>query len=234
MPGRKSALIASATLLLAVLVLLAGPLVKGGILPWQLGLGLFAIGSLVAAIGGLICLIIVIRNRGGKLASAGMVAGLMAAMILIRIVTGSSGVPRIHDITTDTANPPQFVSVTAALRGLGSNSIAYDPAVAPQQAAAYPAIRPRLIARPPAEVFDSVTKAIVARGWTVVGADSATGRIEATDTSGWWGFKDDIVVRLRPEGTGTRIDVRSVSRVGQSDLGANAARIEKLLDSVSG
>lgn len=234
MPGRKSALIATATILLAVLVLLSGPLVKSGLLPWFLGLGLFAIGSLVSAIGGLICLIIVIRNRGGMLATAGMITGLGAAVILIRIVTGSSGVPPIHDITTDTANPPQFVSVTSALRGEGANSIAYDPALAPQQTAAYPAIKSRLITKPPAEAFDIVTKAIVARGWTVVGADSATGRIEATDTSGWWGFKDDVVVRLRPEGTGTRIDVRSVSRVGQSDLGANAARIEKLLESVSG
>jgi uncharacterized protein (DUF1499 family) len=233
MPAPKTALVAWLTIAFTLLVLLAGPLVKYGVLPWQIGLALFALGSLLAAVGGLICLVMVFRKRGGRLAIGAMLAGLGAAAVLARIITGSSGVPPIHDITTDSANPPQFVSVTPALRGAGSNPLAYDPALAPLQTAAYPRVRPRTTAKTPAEVFDIATKAVVARGWTVIGADSASGRIEATDTSGWWGFKDDIVIRLRPEGAGTRIDMRSVSRVGESDLGANAARIEKLLDAIT-
>lgn len=234
MLSRRSSIIAGGTIALAFVVLLAGPLTKIGLLPWLAGLGLFALGSLAAAVGGLICLVIVIRNRGGLLATGGMVAGLAAAAVLAKIITRSGNVPQVHDITTDTVNPPLFVSITPALRGAGSNSITYDPAVAPKQAAAYPGVRPRTTTKSPAQMFDIATKAVVARGWTVVGADSATGRIEATDASGWWGFKDDVVIRLRPDGEGTRVDIRSVSRVGRSDLGANAARIEKLMAEIAG
>ena len=69
-------------------------------------------------------------------------------------------------------------------------------------------------------------------GWTIVTADSASGHIEATDTSRWFGFEDDIVIRLTPWGAGTRVDVRSVSRVGQGDVGANARRIRRYLDAL--
>jgi uncharacterized protein (DUF1499 family) len=66
-------------------------------------------------------------------------------------------------------------------------------------------------------------------GWEVVASDAATGRIEATATSRWFGFKDDVVVRIRPEGAGSRVDVRSMSRVGVGDLGANAERVREFL-----
>jgi uncharacterized protein (DUF1499 family) len=68
--------------------------------------------------------------------------------------------------------------------------------------------------------------------WEVVGSDQSTGRIEATDTTPWFGFKDDIVVRITPWGSGTRVDVRSVSRVGRSDVGTNARRIRDFLDAL--
>jgi len=71
-----------------------------------------------------------------------------------------------------------------------------------------------------------------ASGWAIVAADSAAGRIEATATTAWFGFKDDVVVRVAPEGTGSRVDVRSVSRVGKSDVGANARRIREYLERV--
>ena len=66
-------------------------------------------------------------------------------------------------------------------------------------------------------------------GWQVAATDTAAGRLEATHTTRWFGFKDDVIVRIRPEGTGSRVDVRSVSRVGLSDLGANAERIRGFL-----
>jgi uncharacterized protein (DUF1499 family) len=66
--------------------------------------------------------------------------------------------------------------------------------------------------------------------WEIVASDAPAGRIEATATTMWFGFKDDIVVRVRPEaGGGSRVDVRSVSRVGQSDVGANAKRIREFI-----
>ena len=69
-------------------------------------------------------------------------------------------------------------------------------------------------------------------GWEIVASDPAQGRIEATATTFWFGFKDDIVVRLAAEGTGSRVDVRSLSRIGSSDVGANAQRIRAYLEKV--
>jgi len=67
----------------------------------------------------------------------------------------------------------------------------------------------------------------------VVASDAAAGRIEATATTRWFGFKDDVIVRIRPEAAGSRVDVRSVSRVGRGDLGANAARVREFLAKLS-
>ena len=78
---------------------------------------------------------------------------------------------------------------------------------------------------PPDAAFERALSAVHALGWELVADDTGAGRIEATDTTFWYGFKDDVVVRIRPDGGGSRIDVRSKSRVGRSDVGANAARI---------
>jgi uncharacterized protein (DUF1499 family) len=70
--------------------------------------------------------------------------------------------------------------------------------------------------------------------WEVVAADAAAGRIEATATTPWFGFRDDIVVRIVPADGGSRVDVRSVSRVGKGDLGVNARRIREFLGRLGG
>lgn len=233
MMGKRGGLIAAVTIALALLAVLAGPLVKFGVLPWKAGLALFALGSLVAGIGGVVCAVMLFWQRN-PLRIAGAVTGVIAALIFAKIILGAGAVPPIHDITTDTGNPPQFVGITQAVRGEGSNTLVYDQALARQQIVAYPNIRPRIVNAPPAQVFDKALKVVTAKGWAVAVADAATGRIEATATAGWWGFKDDVVIRLAPNGTGSRIDVRSVSRVGESDLGANAARIESLLGAIAG
>ncbi len=102
------------------------------------------------------------------------------------------------------------------------------------QTAAFPEQKPLVVADAPAAAFDKALAAARAQGWTIVASDPLTGRIEATAVVPWWGFKDDIVVRLTPQGTGTRIDVRSASRVGLGDLGVNARRIADYLDKVAG
>ena len=66
-------------------------------------------------------------------------------------------------------------------------------------------------------------------GWEIAAAEAGEGRIEATDTTAWWGFKDDVVIRITAEGEGSRLDIRSMSRVGKSDIGKNAERIRKCL-----
>jgi uncharacterized protein (DUF1499 family) len=83
---------------------------------------------------------------------------------------------------------------------------------------------------PPDQAYSRALAAVGALGWEIVATVPAEGRIEATDTTAWFGFKDDVVIRIRPQGSASRVDVRSKSRVGMSDLGANAERIGRLLD----
>ncbi len=138
-------------------------------------------------------------------------------------------VPPIHDISTDTQNPPRFVAVLA-LRANAPNAAEYAGAmVAEQQRRAYPDIVALQSSLPPARIFPFVEAVARALGWKVVAIAPEEGRLEATDTTLWYGFKDDIVVRVARERSGSRVDVRSVSRVGRSDLGANAARIRAFL-----
>jgi uncharacterized protein (DUF1499 family) len=138
--------------------------------------------------------------------------------------------PYIHDITTDVVNPPEFVA-TRALRKEGENPADYaGPEVAQQQQEAYPDLMPMVTDVPPAEVFEKAQAAIGKMGLELVDADPQSGRIEATDTSFFYGFKDDMVVRIVPAPEGTRVDVRSKSRVGRSDLGQNAKRIRKFFE----
>jgi uncharacterized protein (DUF1499 family) len=138
-------------------------------------------------------------------------------------------VPRIHDITTDTASPPRFVSVVP-LRGGAPNSVEYGgPEIAAQQRQGYPDLQPLSLPVPPNQAFDRALATARKMGWEIVASDPTSGRIEATDTTFWFGFKDDVVIRVAPAEHGSRIDVRSLSRVGLSDVGTNAARIRKYL-----
>ena len=139
-------------------------------------------------------------------------------------------VPPIHDISTDTDNPPAFVAVTAALRGPDTNPLEYGGAeLARAQHEAYPDLAPLALPVPPAQAFARALAAAKQMGWAIVAQDETAGRIEATATTFWFGFKDDIVVRIAAADGGSRVDVRSVSRVGKSDLGTNARRIRQYL-----
>jgi len=151
------------------------------------------------------------------------------------LVPGSArNKPPIHDITTDTADPPPFVAIVP-LRRDARNPVEYGgPAVAAQQREAYPDIAPLSLPVPPAQAFERAERAARGQGWEIVAAVPAEGRIEATDTTRWFGFKDDVVIRVRPEGAGSRVDVRSVSRVGRGDVGTNARRIGQFLDALRG
>jgi len=140
--------------------------------------------------------------------------------------------PPIHDITTDTRDPPRFVDILP-LRRDAPNAAEYGgERIAAYQLGAYDDIGPITYRRPPHEVFPRVLKVVEKLGWNVIAAAPDEGRIEATDLTFWFGFVDDIVIRIRPEGAGSRVDIRSVSRVGVSDLGTNARRIRGFLDAV--
>jgi uncharacterized protein (DUF1499 family) len=138
-------------------------------------------------------------------------------------------VPAIHDITTDWENPPAFSAVAPLRRG-APNPVEYGgAAVADQQRKAYPDIQPMLVDASPARTFERALEAAREMGWEIVDANPAQGRIEATATTLWFGFKDDVVIRVSATDSGSRIDLRSLSRVGRSDVGANAARIRAYL-----
>lgn len=207
---------------------------RSGLLPAPAALGLLAVGLLLslwvlgAGLWGLL--------RGGaaqlgprELAGLAL-AGVMCAIPLFSIAA-SIGAPPIHDITTDTDDPPGF-DVIVGVRGDSSNPLEYrGPELAATQRAAYPDIQPLVVGMPAEEVLESARAVAEAVGWRVVSVNAEAGLLEATDTTFWFGFKDDVAVRLRPaEAGGTRVDVRSISRVGLGDLGANAARVRRFLE----
>ena len=143
-------------------------------------------------------------------------------------------VPPIHDITTDTDNPPTFVAI-APLRANSPNGVVYGgPEVAAAQHKAYPDIGPLTLPVPPSNAWTRVLQVVKQAGWEVVAADATTGRIEATDTTRWFAFKDDVVIRVSAVPGGSRIDIRSVSRVGRNDIGTNARRIRAFLSMLAG
>jgi len=169
-------------------------------------------------------------RRGFPLAVAGIVLGALAFGVPGNWYRIAKEVPMIHDITTDTENPPVFVAVLP-LRKDAPNSAAYGgPEIAAQQRAAYPDIRPLVSDLPPEKAYDRARTVARQMGWNIVDENPSEGRIEATATTRWFGFKDDVVLRIVPAaGNGSRVDIRSVSRVGRSDVGTNARRIRAFL-----
>ncbi len=237
-PARNSriALVGFAVALLAALMVVgAGPVHRFNLvelsfafalLRWGAWLGLAAVVLALAAAwitrpGG--------PGRGFVLALAGIVLGGLAFGAPFTMLQAARKVPPIHDITTDTEDPPRFQAILP-LRGTAPNSVDYKgAAVAKEQRAAYPDIEPLTLAVAPAAAFQRALNGARDLGWEIVATAPTEGRIEATDTTFWFGFKDDIVVRVTPTAVGSRIDVRSVSRVGVSDLGKNAARVRTYL-----
>ncbi len=220
----------------ALAVGLAGPGYRFGwwglgpafmLLRWGAGLGLVAGGTALVAIGASATGRTRARLALGILALA---VALAAFAIPWRMQREARRVPPIHDVTTDPEDPPVFVAVVARRAG-ARNPVEYaGPAVAAQQRAAYPDLAPLDLAAPPERVFPAVEAAARDLGWEIVAAARAEGRLEATATTAWFGFKDDVVVRVRAKGSGSRVDVRSLSRIGVGDLGVNAARVRAFLE----
>ena len=171
------------------------------------------------------------RFRAGRVPAlaAVLVIGLGIAYFPWQWIQAARSVPAINDITTDTDNPPAFVALIAARAGAAVPSAYPGGETAAKQRQGYPDLRPLELPVPPAIAFARALDAARSMGWHVEAADAATGRIEATATTPWFGFRDDVVVRVAPAPMGTRIDVRSASRVGKSDLGTNAKRIRAYL-----
>ena len=216
-------------LISALLLLSAGPGTRLGL--WEYGTGFllmrmaFFVG--LAAVGMAIVLFALPRTRQNNaiVLSSAVLLGAVVAWIPWNGLQTARSLPFIHDVTTDMQDPPAFVAVLP-LRADAPNPPAYaGEEVARLQRDGYPDIQPLRVIRPAAEVFDPALEAARQQGWEIVAAVPDEGRIEATDTTTWFGFKDDVVIRIKASDDGSRIDIRSKSRVGGSDVGANAARI---------
>ncbi|OFZ86983.1 MAG: hypothetical protein A3F74_25925 [Betaproteobacteria bacterium RIFCSPLOWO2_12_FULL_62_58] len=204
---------------------------------WDLGTGFTLLGwsVYIGAGGGVVALVafVLAAVRRDGIHSTASVIGVAIALALVlpswNLQRTASQVPYIHDITTDTENPPPFVALLA-VRQKAPNGAAYAGAeIAQAQKAAYPDIKPALLDMPPAQAFERALAAARKMGWDIVAAEPAQGRIEATATTFWFRFKDDVVIRIVAEGHGSRLDIRSMSRIGRSDLGTNAKRIRAFL-----
>lgn len=217
------------------MTLLAGPGTRLEIWPWQLGLMLMTYGAyvgLAAGLGALILLAMTVSPRWRSqfwVAVAALVIAAAAVAPPMTMRSTARSLPLIHDVSTDLVDPPKFVALLAQRKASPNGADHGGAAVAKLQSQGYPDIKPMVVPSPPNAALQRAIDAARSLGWEIVASDPAAGRFEATATTAWWGFKDDVIVRIRPEGAGSRVDVRSVSRVGLSDLGANAKRIREFL-----
>jgi uncharacterized protein (DUF1499 family) len=215
--------------------LISGPGTRFGLFGYRTGLKLFFMAGqagLIVGIAALFVLIFAVYKRAPK-----KLLGLIAFAVLLSVAAGLPGrvfkakageVPRIHDITTDPDDPPKFVDI---VRPPGTNSLEYaGERIKEQQLAAYPDIKPATMAFDANAAFERALSVARSMGWRIVADKREEGRLEATATTAFFGFKDDIVIRIRKVSDSTStVDIRSSSRVGLSDVGANAARIRAFL-----
>ncbi|QHJ11967.1 hypothetical protein FX988_02208 [Paraglaciecola mesophila] len=229
-------LVSLISFLAILLVALPGPFYKFGIL--ELGTAFAALRfGVYAGIAALVLILIQIIFMRKNISWAGVAVSAVLALVAVGLpmsmMSKAKSVPPIHDISTDLTNPPKFVAIVA-LRADASNPVEYaGEETAKQQREAYPELTTQKYSQSTDQLFDATESAVNSLGWELVNADKSLGIIEATETTTWFGFKDDVVVRIRTTGEESFLDVRSKSRVGKSDLGKNAERIHTLIDTIN-
>ena len=234
---RRIAAAAGFILLITLLaVLVAGPGYRAGLLKLLPAFGVLMVGGVAAALALVVGIVGAFMNwrRGTQgMLAVSVISALVGLGLTINNVSWlrkGRAVPAIHDISTDLADPPAFVDVLP-LRAGAANPPEYAGAeVAELQREAYADIVPVTVAADADAAFAAARAAAEAMGWEMVGEDASSGRIECTDTTSFFGFKDDVVIRIRPLDSGSQLDIRSKSRVGLSDVGTNAERIRKFRD----
>lgn len=212
--------------LAALLALLAsGPGTRFDAWSYRVGLGLFRWAAYIGLAAALVSVVVLAlpraRGLGVAVPALALVIGLATFYVPFQFQRHARAVPSINDITTDTEHPPEFMTQARPYPGRD---------FARRQRAAYPDLAPVMLHVPPAQAFKQALAAAEAMGWEVVGQDAAGGRIEAVDTTRWFGFRDDIAIRVAPAAGGSRVDVRSRSRVGRNDIGTNARRIRTYIE----
>ncbi|MFK8040720.1 DUF1499 domain-containing protein [Congregibacter sp.] len=211
-----------ATLAISVLVVRSGN--------WQQGLLLYAIAGLLSA---LVLAFMAVQSllprwRGERMTILKRALPALPGAALLVMATQARDVPPIHDIATDLVDPPVFEEVLR-LRGDNSNPLELTEEVIEQQLAAYPDLQTLESPRSYASSYNLALTTARDLGWEIVREDANAGYIEAVDTTAIMQFKDDVVIRVQTNAEGSLLDLRSVSRVGVSDLGANAKRIRSFM-----
>ncbi|OYY63696.1 DUF1499 domain-containing protein [Sphingomonas sp. 28-62-11] len=217
-----------------------------GSFSFKIGLLLLVIGFLMSAVGGLIAIIAFVLGWRKGAANGRTVAIALAISVLFggyfaMQLSAATSVPPIHDVSTDLADVPQFTTLPVRQDNFsnvpGEGDAAYagmDPVNRWKaiHAKGYGDIATLHLPLDTAKAMDRATRLVQQRGWAIAKVDAASGTIEATDTSLFFRFKDDVVVRVRPDRSaagGAIVDMRSISRVGESDIGVNAKRIRAFL-----
>ena len=233
MENRPLSRVAIASLLLAVLTIVVVLMSSVGFRMEWWGYGssvkILRVAAFVGVTAAVLSFLGIYRAWPGR-ARRGLVASILALLIVGPTLVmplywgySKSTLPPIQDISTDLENPPEFWDAPTSRIYPGQK-------VAEQQRKAYPDIQPVFITGPMEQVFGHVLRLVQSRQWNLVAAALDEGRIEATVTTFWYGFKDDVVIRLTEVEAGIRVDMRSTSRFGSGgDGGTNANRIRAFL-----
>jgi uncharacterized protein (DUF1499 family) len=239
--GRR--LVRQLPLLALLLAIVAAMLLASGPLGWRAGWWHFRVGFFylmpgatylgLTAVALAVVALVIGRRNGARQIAIGVLAvivGVAVAYVPWHYNEMRGIYPPINDITTDWVNPPQFSAILPLRQAAGANPAVYEGAkVSDQQRRAYPDIAPLMLELDAGKAFSRALDTARGMGWTIVASDRAAGRIEASQRSRWFGFTDDIVIRVAAAGDGSRVDIRSASRVGRGDFGVNAARVRAYL-----
>lgn len=210
-------------------LILSGPLCRIGVLSFDRAIGMIRLGfyiGIIAVVISLSALAMTALVRQSRYLAA-IVTGLVLGMVSVAVPYGwlskTASLPVIHDISTDTTNPPGYRPDVLSLRKNASNATVYaGNDVARLQSQAYPDIQPLEFKRSWTIVYPAALRTVAKLGWKLDSNDPMTGIIEATATSPWFGMRYDVVIRIRESDKNTRLDVRSESRAGQTDAGYDA------------
>jgi hypothetical protein len=219
----------------AILLIIAGLLIgQEQINPFAAMLSI-TIGCLLAIIAAVIVCIKLIRQRNlSNVYITEAIALILGVAALYSAGGMMGGAAPIHDISTNTQNPPAFVDIVA-LRSDSDNTTDYlDDGTAEAQAAAYPDIQTIVLETTFESSFAAALAAAHEMGWEVIASKPAEGRIEAIASTSIVGFKDDVVIRVTEKDGKTLVDVRSKSRIGKGDMGVNANRIRAYTEQLAG
>ena len=184
-----------------VLLALSGPAVRLGVVPYTAGILMLPAAGILGLAAAIVALVAMFRGGGVFKPAMALIVGVAAALVPASAYVLARSVPPINDISTDPKEQSEA------------------------QRKAYPDIQPLRLAVAPNIAFERAKGAIEEAGWEIVREDPSAGRIEAVATTFWFGFKDDVAIRIAADGPGSRVDMRSKSRVGRGDLGTNAQRI---------